>query len=73
MSSKVQGYTWLGKCFSASNTKQAWKRANVRRKESKKREGETFSSQPPSRMKNKLFPPAEKKEKNPEEKQTAAN
>ena len=45
----------------------------MRRKESKKREGETFSSQPPSRMKNKLFPPAEKKEKNPEEKQTAAN
>lgn len=36
MSSTVQGYTWHGKCFSASNTKQAWKRANVRRKESKR-------------------------------------
>ena len=32
-------------------------------KRAREREGETFCSQPPSRMKNKLFPPAAKKKK----------
>lgn len=72
MSSKGQGYTWHGKCFSPSNTKRAWKMASERgrrrregeREREQGRAGETACSQPPSRMENKLSPPCRKKKKN---------